>query len=48
MHPDLVGELSCHHWMARPPRLPLIAGAAREAADSEPQQLSLRAAGAEI
>ena len=22
LHPDLVGELWCHHWTARPPRLP--------------------------
>lgn len=24
IHPDLAGELWCHHWTARPPRLPLV------------------------
>ena len=23
IHPELAGELWCHHWTARPPRLPL-------------------------
>ncbi len=25
IHPDLVGELWCHHWTARPARLPVVA-----------------------
>jgi hypothetical protein len=24
IHPDLVGDLSCHHWTAREPRLPTL------------------------
>jgi len=24
IHPELVGDLWCHHWTARPPRLPRI------------------------
>jgi hypothetical protein len=24
IHPDLAGELWCHHWTARPPRLPQL------------------------
>jgi len=23
IHPELAGELWCHHWTGRPPRLPL-------------------------
>lgn len=23
IHPDLASDLWCHHWMARPPRLPV-------------------------
>ena len=51
IHPDLVGDLWCHHWMARPPRLPLTGGAAR--AEPEPggsgnRQLSLAAVLPEI
>jgi hypothetical protein len=25
IHPDLAGELWCHHWTARAPRLPTLA-----------------------
>jgi hypothetical protein len=32
IHPELVGELWCHHWTARPPRLPVIAPPAGSAA----------------
>ena len=28
IHPELVGDLWCHHWTARPPRLPVISGGA--------------------
>jgi hypothetical protein len=24
MHPDLANDLWCHHWTARPPRLPVM------------------------
>lgn len=24
IHPELASELWCHHWMARPPRLPVM------------------------
>jgi hypothetical protein len=24
IHPDLVSELWCHHWTARPPKLPVM------------------------
>ncbi len=24
IHPELVAELWCHHWTARPPRLPVV------------------------
>jgi hypothetical protein len=39
VHPELVAELWCHHWTARPPRLPVMG-----AVSSPPQpnqQLSL-------
>jgi hypothetical protein len=25
IHPELAAELWCHHWTARPPRLPVMA-----------------------
>jgi hypothetical protein len=40
IHPDLAGELSCHHWMARLPRLPVF-GAGADTAEASHQQLSL-------
>lgn len=46
IHPDLVGELWCHHWTASPPRLPSVGAGGQEAID-EPkirttsQQLTL-------
>jgi hypothetical protein len=24
IHPELVADLWCHHWTARPPRLPVV------------------------
>lgn len=30
IHPDLVGDLWCHHWTASPPRLPTMGPAGRE------------------
>jgi hypothetical protein len=53
IHPDLVGDLSCHHWTAREPRLPTlnIAQSARLNAQVSPavagapgRQLSLEGA----
>ena len=45
IHPDLAGELWCHHWTARAPRLPsrpsLSGGASSPGAGN--QQLSLTA-----
>ncbi|MEB3332204.1 MAG: hypothetical protein VKI83_06910 [Synechococcaceae cyanobacterium] len=44
IHPELAGELWCHHWTARPPRLPVMPPVGSEAAASRPegnQQLSL-------
>jgi hypothetical protein len=39
-----VGELWCHHWTARPPRLPVIAAVPGSAAPPQRnQQLSLPA-----
>ena len=26
IHPELVGDLWCHHWTSRPPRLPVLSG----------------------
>ncbi len=41
IHPELVAELWCHHWTARPPKLPVMAplGGAEEALPAN-QQLS--------
>ncbi|MFM7465052.1 MAG: hypothetical protein ACKO28_06220 [Cyanobium sp.] len=45
IHPDLVGELWCHHWTASPPRLPVLGAPGTEAQDDysplASQQLSL-------
>ncbi|MEB3173157.1 MAG: hypothetical protein VKL97_04765 [Cyanobacteriota bacterium] len=35
IHPDLVAELWCHHWTARPPRLPVM-GSARASTVATP------------
>ena len=46
IHPDLAGELWCHHWTARPPRLPTrptLSGGASAPLLSGNQQLSLTA-----
>jgi hypothetical protein len=46
IHPDLAVELWCHHWTARPPRLPVMAAPSPGGgASSQPnQQLSLETA----
>jgi hypothetical protein len=47
IHPDLAAELWCHHWTARPPRLPVMASPAVGAGAmvaSPNQQLSLEGA----
>ncbi|MCX5956720.1 MAG: hypothetical protein NTW51_10050 [Cyanobacteria bacterium] len=41
IHHDLVGDLWCHHWTARPPRLPVVAPGGAFAPVQAPQQLSL-------
>lgn len=45
IHPDLVGELWCHHWTASPPRLPTVGPGGEEAREAQArltsQQLSL-------
>jgi hypothetical protein len=45
IHPELVAELWCHHWTARPPHLPVMApshssGPATRSSAAD-QQLSL-------
>ncbi|MCP9780954.1 MULTISPECIES: hypothetical protein [Cyanobium] len=48
IHPELALELWCHHWTARPPRLPAINAAAAAGGTPAPaqpnQQLSLESA----
>jgi hypothetical protein len=41
IHPDLVGDLWCHHWTARPPRLPVVAPGGAYAPAQANGQLSL-------
>jgi hypothetical protein len=42
IHPDLAGDLWCHHWTARPPRLPALGPQSAEAAEQpRDAQLSL-------
>lgn len=45
IHPDLVGELWCHHWTARAPRLPTLATGTMPHRSAAPatRQLSLDA-----
>ncbi|MEB3200162.1 MAG: hypothetical protein VKK62_06515 [Synechococcaceae cyanobacterium] len=44
IHPDMVAELWCHHWTARPPRLPSLHPSGEEMAPVDmPLQLSLAA-----
>jgi hypothetical protein len=40
IHPDLASDLWCHHWTARPPRLPGLGGGGRSA-QAEDGQLVL-------
>ncbi|MFN5465743.1 MAG: hypothetical protein ACK40D_15295 [Cyanobacteriota bacterium] len=35
IHPDLVGDLWCHHWTASPPRLPTVGTGGQEALDGQ-------------
>lgn len=46
IHGDLASELWCHHWTARPPRLPLMGSgeASARSGGSGNHQLSLEAA----
>lgn len=52
IHPDLVGELWCHHWTATPPRLPTVAPCGDQAMEEEVsvggQQLSFRGLAREL
>ncbi len=44
IHPELVADLWCHHWTARPPRLPVTGPSAEPIAAAPPnRQLSLAA-----
>jgi hypothetical protein len=45
IHPELVADLSCHHWTARPPRLPVLStsGSDHGLPGASNQQLSLGA-----
>ena len=36
IHPELVGDLSCHHWTAREPRLPTLNGQVLSSTGSPP------------
>jgi len=46
IHPELAADLWCHHWTARPPRLPVMAASVSGGgASAQPnQQLSLESA----
>jgi hypothetical protein len=51
IHPELAGDLWCHHWMARLPRLPVLGPGGRSELDPSPpadHQLSLSAVLPEI
>ena len=41
IHPELATELWCHHWTARPPRLPLVAERQRQDPQPHDRQLAL-------
>jgi hypothetical protein len=41
IHPDLAGELWCHHWTPRPPRLPLPGDWQQQEAIPRDRQLAL-------
>jgi len=46
IHPELAADLWCHHWTARPPRLPAVtssASAVRSAVTGANRQLRLEA-----
>jgi hypothetical protein len=40
IHPDLVGDLWCHHWAACPPRLPVLGPPGMESQDDRTQLAS--------
>ena len=50
IHPDLVADLWCPHWTARPPRLPTLNPLVRAATEppSADHQLSLAAMSSEF
>jgi hypothetical protein len=41
IHPDLAAELWCHHWTARPPRLPVMGDSPALASPGQDRQLAL-------
>jgi hypothetical protein len=41
IHPELAAELWCHHWTARPPKLPVIGGRPGLEPPARNQQLAL-------
>jgi hypothetical protein len=44
IHPELVAQLWCHHWTARPPRLPVLTAPGSPASAASPptnRQLNL-------
>jgi hypothetical protein len=45
IHPDLATDLWCHHWTARPPRLPVLSSLAATppSSSSGNRQLTLAA-----
>jgi hypothetical protein len=45
IHPELVSELWCHHWTARPPRLPVMGDGAN---GLEPQRSDRQLALADV
>jgi hypothetical protein len=41
IHPELAAELWCHHWTARPPRLPAFGERSQPEASAHDRQLAL-------
>ena len=40
IHPDLVGDLWCHHWTASPPRLPTVGTPGQELPEGQKPLIS--------
>lgn len=41
IHPELAGDLWCHHWTARAPRLPVLGAGQQVPAPAVERQLAL-------